>query len=108
MFVVDDYERPISKALIRCRALCMASDQGLRYLFFHKAHIYLFSVILLLYIVSPTAVNDGSVSMTENEEMWVLEQDQGDGWTRVRKNDACEGFVPTSYVQCHFYDQDAV
>jgi len=53
-------------------------------------------------------VNDGSVNMTENEEMWVLEQDQGDGWTRVRKNDGAEGFVPTSYVQCHFYDQDAV
>lgn len=46
--------------------------------------------------------------MVENEEMWVLEQDQGDGWTRVRKNDSSEGFVPTSYVQCHFYDQDAV
>jgi len=53
-------------------------------------------------------VNEGSVSMGENEEMWVLEQDQGDGWTRVRKNDSSEGFVPTSYVQCHFYDQDAV
>lgn len=48
--------------------------------------------------------------MVENEEMYVLEQDQGDGWTRVRKNDAeqSEGFVPTSYIQCHFYDQDAV
>ena len=46
--------------------------------------------------------------MTENEEMFVLEQDQGDGWTRVRKKDGSEGFVPTSYVQCHFYDQDEV
>ncbi|KAL4219325.1 Formin-binding protein 1 [Mactra antiquata] len=54
------------------------------------------------------AINEGSVSMQENEEMWVLEQDQGDGWTRVRKNDSSEGFVPTSYVQCHYYDQDAV
>ncbi|XP_060567137.1 cdc42-interacting protein 4 homolog isoform X3 [Ruditapes philippinarum] len=54
------------------------------------------------------AINEGSVSMQENEEMWVLEQDQGDGWTRVRKNDNSEGFVPTSYVQCHYYDQDAV
>lgn len=59
-------------------------------------------------ILSISAVNEGSVSMQENEEMWVLEQDQGDGWTRVRKNDSSEGFVPTSYVQCHFYDQDAV
>ncbi|XP_053381370.1 formin-binding protein 1-like isoform X2 [Mercenaria mercenaria] len=54
------------------------------------------------------AINEGSVSMQENEEMWVLEQDQGDGWTRVRKNDSSEGFVPTTYVQCHYYDQDAV
>lgn len=54
------------------------------------------------------ASNDGSVSMVENEEMLVLEQDQGDGWTRVRKADNSEGFVPTSYIQCHFYDQDAV
>ena len=46
--------------------------------------------------------------MEENEEMFVLEQEQGDGWTRVRKNDESEGFVPTSYIQCHFYDQDAV
>ena len=57
-----------------------------------------------------SAVNDGSVAMVENEEMYVLEMDQGDGWTRVRKNDQeqSEGFVPTSYIQCHFYDQDAV
>ncbi|XP_052790717.1 cdc42-interacting protein 4 homolog isoform X2 [Mya arenaria] len=54
------------------------------------------------------AVNEGSVSMTENEEMSVLEQDQGDGWTRVRRSNNEEGFVPTSYIQCHFYDQDAV
>ncbi|XP_052222309.1 formin-binding protein 1-like isoform X3 [Dreissena polymorpha] len=54
------------------------------------------------------AVNEGSVSMVENEEMSVLEQDQGDGWTRVRKYNNEEGFVPTTYIQCHFYDQDAV
>ncbi|KAL5012369.1 hypothetical protein ScPMuIL_010920 [Solemya velum] len=54
------------------------------------------------------AGNEGSVPMEENEEMYVLEQDQGDGWTRVRKNNGDEGFVPTSYVQCHFYDQDEV
>lgn len=55
-----------------------------------------------------SAVNEGSVAMEEGEEMYVLEQDQGDGWTRVRKNDNSEGFVPTSYIQCHFYDQDEV
>lgn len=46
--------------------------------------------------------------MGEGEEMFVLEQDHGDGWTRVRKHDNSEGFVPTSYIQCHFYDQDEV
>lgn len=54
------------------------------------------------------AGNEGSVAMGEGEEMFVLEQDQGDGWTRVRKHDNSEGFVPTSYIQCHFYDQDEV
>ena len=65
---------------------------------------------MTLFIDFFSATNDGSVAMTENEEMYVLEMDQGDGWTRVRKNDheQCEGFVPTSYIQCHFYDQDAV
>ncbi|XP_069120059.1 cdc42-interacting protein 4 homolog isoform X3 [Argopecten irradians] len=54
------------------------------------------------------ADNGSSVSMEEGEEMAVIEQDQGDGWTRVRRKDDTEGFVPTSYIQCHFYDQDEV
>ncbi|XP_033733296.1 cdc42-interacting protein 4 homolog isoform X2 [Pecten maximus] len=54
------------------------------------------------------ADNGSSVSMEEGEEMAVIEQDQGDGWTRVRRKDDSEGFVPTSYIQCHFYDQDEV
>ncbi|XP_059149210.1 formin-binding protein 1-like [Physella acuta] len=54
------------------------------------------------------AINEGSVHMGENEEMQILEQDQGDGWTRVRKNDGSEGFVPTSYIECHYYDGDQV
>ncbi|XP_021361892.1 cdc42-interacting protein 4 homolog isoform X3 [Mizuhopecten yessoensis] len=54
------------------------------------------------------ADNGSSVSMEENEEMAVIEIDQGDGWTRVRRKDDSEGFVPTSYIQCHFYDQDEV
>ncbi|XP_076436694.1 formin-binding protein 1-like [Babylonia areolata] len=48
------------------------------------------------------AMNEESVSMGENEEMEILEGDQGDGWTRVRKSDGTEGFVPSSYIQCHF------
>ncbi|XP_013089865.1 formin-binding protein 1-like [Biomphalaria glabrata] len=54
------------------------------------------------------AINEGSVHMYENEDMQILEQDQGDGWTRVRKADGTEGFVPTSYIECHYYDGDQV
>lgn len=38
--------------------------------------------------------------MTEGEEFEVVELDQGDGWTRVRRNNEEEGFVPTSYIEC--------
>lgn len=40
--------------------------------------------------------------MSEGEELQVIELDQGDGWTRVRRYGAnCweEGFVPTSYIE---------
>lgn len=41
--------------------------------------------------------------MTEGEELQVIEFDQGDGWTRVRRvtgqNGWEEGFVPTSYIE---------
>lgn len=39
--------------------------------------------------------------MLENEELYLIEKDQGDGWTRVRRmNGECEeGFVPTSYIE---------
>lgn len=51
------------------------------------------------------AVNEGSISMEENEEMDILEQDQGDGWTRVRKKGSGEeGFVPTTYLETHFFE----
>lgn len=48
-------------------------------------------------------MNEGSISMEENEQMFVLEQDQGDGWTRVRKKNGSDGFVPSSYIQCTLY-----
>ena len=51
------------------------------------------------------ATNEGSIAMGEGEEFSVLEQDQGDGWTRVRRSDGEEGFVPTSYIDLHIYDQ---
>lgn len=68
-----------------------------------------FTVLVMLdFLCVLTATNEGSVPMSENEEMQILEEDQGDGWTRVRKSDGSEGFVPSSYVQCHFYGQDQV
>jgi len=47
------------------------------------------------------AQSEGSIPMEEGEEFEVVELDQGDGWTRVRRNkDQEEGFVPTSYLKC--------
>lgn len=47
--------------------------------------------------------------MGENEELHVIEVDQGDGWTRVRRmmtgNVVEEGFVPTSYIESTLYAQ---
>lgn len=39
--------------------------------------------------------------MIEGEEFDLIELDQGDGWTRVRrtKEEFEEGFVPTSYIE---------
>lgn len=49
--------------------------------------------------------------MAENEELHVIELDQGDGWTRVRRmatgNLVEEGFVPTSYIESTLYAQVA-
>nr|XP_036226841.1 formin-binding protein 1-like isoform X14 [Bactrocera oleae]XP_036226842.1 formin-binding protein 1-like isoform X14 [Bactrocera oleae]XP_036226843.1 formin-binding protein 1-like isoform X14 [Bactrocera oleae] len=50
------------------------------------------------------ATSEGSIPMIEGEELQVIEIDQGDGWTRVRRANAAngwdEGFVPTSYIEC--------
>ncbi|CAG2167372.1 unnamed protein product [Oppiella nova] len=51
------------------------------------------------------AQSEGSIPMSENEEFEVVELDQGDGWTRVRRLDHQEeGFVPTSYVELTLYN----
>lgn len=51
-----------------------------------------------------TATSEGSIPMYEGEELLIIELDQGDGWTRVRRqNDHEEGFVPTSYIECNVY-----
>jgi formin-binding protein 1 len=50
------------------------------------------------------ASSEGSIPMFDGEELLLLELDQGDGWTRVRRmNDLEEGFVPTSYIECSLY-----
>ena len=43
--------------------------------------------------------------MEEGEDLWIIETDQGDGWTRVRRTAISsldpmpEGFVPSSYIE---------
>uniref|UniRef100_A0A8C6SF94 Thyroid hormone receptor interactor 10a n=1 Tax=Neogobius melanostomus TaxID=47308 RepID=A0A8C6SF94_9GOBI len=42
--------------------------------------------------------SEGTISMQEGEELEVVEGDKGDGWTRVRRNNGDEGYIPTSYA----------
>jgi len=50
------------------------------------------------------ASSEGSIPLEEGEDLWLIETDQGDGWTRVRRLNPShldpmpEGFVPTSYI----------
>lgn len=50
--------------------------------------------------------NEGTLSMVEGELLSVVEEDKGDGWTRVRRNLEEEGYVPTSYIKV-FLDSGA-
>eukprot|EP00062_Callorhinchus_milii_P021077 gi/632977410/ref/XP_007905328.1/ PREDICTED: cdc42-interacting protein 4 [Callorhinchus milii] len=43
--------------------------------------------------------SEGTISMAEGETLQLIEEDKGDGWTRVRRGDGEEGYIPTSYVQ---------
>jgi len=49
--------------------------------------------------------SEGSIRMEEGEDLWIIETDQGDGWTRVRRTNIStldpmpEGFVPSSYIE---------
>eukprot|EP00092_Neocalanus_flemingeri_P090784 GFUD01115000.1.p1 GENE.GFUD01115000.1~~GFUD01115000.1.p1 ORF type:complete len:235 (+),score=51.46 GFUD01115000.1:55-705(+) len=56
--------------------------------------------------------SEGSISLEDGEELWLIETDQGDGWTRVRRLNPShldpmpEGFVPTSYIDTtEMFDQ---
>ncbi|XP_053335317.1 formin-binding protein 1 isoform X9 [Clarias gariepinus] len=50
--------------------------------------------------------NEGTLALAEGEVLFVIEEDKGDGWTRVRRNEEEEGYVPTSYVEV-FLDSNA-
>ncbi|XP_058804783.1 formin-binding protein 1-like isoform X2 [Phymastichus coffea] len=51
------------------------------------------------------STSEGSIPMDDGEELYMIELDQGDGWTRVRRiSGTVEGFVPTSYIECHLYN----
>ncbi|XP_015254817.1 PREDICTED: formin-binding protein 1 isoform X16 [Cyprinodon variegatus] len=43
--------------------------------------------------------NEGTIAVAEGELLYVIEEDKGDGWTRVRRNEEEEGYVPTSYIE---------
>uniref|UniRef100_A0A8D2GMY1 Thyroid hormone receptor interactor 10 n=1 Tax=Urocitellus parryii TaxID=9999 RepID=A0A8D2GMY1_UROPR len=43
--------------------------------------------------------SEGTISMTEGEDLSLMEEDKGDGWTRVRRKQGGEGYVPTSYLR---------
>ncbi|KAM5184016.1 formin-binding protein 1 isoform 9-T9 [Callospermophilus lateralis] len=45
--------------------------------------------------------NEGTISVMEGEILYVIEEDKGDGWTRIRRNEDEEGYVPTSYVEVY-------
>lgn len=47
----------------------------------------------------PPGHNEGTIAVAEGELLYVIEEDKGDGWTRVRRNEDEEGYVPTSYVE---------
>ncbi|XP_063795937.1 formin-binding protein 1-like isoform X2 [Pseudophryne corroboree] len=42
--------------------------------------------------------NEGTLAMKEGDVMYVIEEDKGDGWTRARRQNGEEGYVPTSYI----------
>ncbi|XP_063100312.1 formin-binding protein 1 isoform X24 [Cavia porcellus] len=45
--------------------------------------------------------NEGTISVAEGETLYVIEEDKGDGWTRIRRGEDEEGYVPTSYVEVY-------
>lgn len=84
-----------------CRALYPFEGKISIFIIFHlkknKQNWWIFFVF--------AATSEGSIPMYDGEELLIIELDQGDGWTRVRRrNDNEEGFVPTSYIECNVYN----
>ena len=50
------------------------------------------------YFLFITGGDVNSLSMEVGDVLDIMEEDTGDGWTRVRKGDN-EGFVPTTYLE---------
>ncbi|KAL1509420.1 hypothetical protein ABEB36_004162 [Hypothenemus hampei] len=50
--------------------------------------------------------SEGSIPMAQEEELHLIELDQGDGWTRVRRihGETEEGFVPTTYIEISLFN----
>ncbi|KAJ8264174.1 hypothetical protein GJAV_G00146040 [Gymnothorax javanicus] len=43
--------------------------------------------------------SEGTIPMQVGESFMVVEEDKGDGWTRVQSPTGDEGYIPTSYVK---------
>ncbi|KAG9331591.1 hypothetical protein JZ751_018660 [Albula glossodonta] len=43
--------------------------------------------------------SEGTIPMQEGEVFAMVEEDKGDGWTRVQRSNGDEGYIPTSYVR---------
>lgn len=52
----------------------------------------------LLYLLFFPGHNEGTLAMKEGEILYIIEEDKGDGWTRARRHNGEEGYVPTSYI----------
>ncbi|XP_066516546.1 thyroid hormone receptor interactor 10b [Hoplias malabaricus] len=43
--------------------------------------------------------SEGAVGMKTGEKLSLMQEDQGDGWVRVKRSDGSEGYVPASYIK---------
>ncbi|KAM9792078.1 LOW QUALITY PROTEIN: cdc42-interacting protein 4 homolog [Neosynchiropus ocellatus] len=43
--------------------------------------------------------SEGTISITDGEQLSIMEEDKGDGWMRVLRANGEEGYIPSSYVK---------